>query len=204
MENSVVIGLTGQTGAGKSTVSIELAMEGCAIIDCDVLAHRVVEQSEPCKAELAQQFGADILDEKNHLNRKLLADRAFRSSEETERLNEITHPYIWEALRKEIYALKRQKTDFIVLDAPTLLEAGGDKFCDFVMVVKAPETVRRERIIQRDHLKPEQADRRIHAQPPESFYTHHADYVLDGTKGRDALSRKVRTILRSITGGYHV
>ncbi|MDD5952756.1 MAG: dephospho-CoA kinase [Oscillospiraceae bacterium] len=203
MENSVIVGLTGQTGAGKSTVCLELAAEGCAIIDCDVLAHKVVEQSEPCKEALAQNFGQDILDEKGHLDRKLLGSRAFRTKEETALLNQITHPYIQKALRKEIQDRRAEKRKFIVLDAPTLLESGCDNLCDFIIVVTAPKDIRKQRIIDRDHLTEAEADKRIAAQQPEEFYTHPADFVIDGTMMQGTLSRKVRTILRSIEGGCH-
>lgn len=178
-------------------------MEGCAVIDCDVLAHRVLEHSELCKAELAKNFGQDILDEKGKLNRKLLGSRAFRSKEETNLLNSITHPHILKALREEIRKLKDEKKKFIVLDAPTLLESGSGDLCDFIIVVTAPPEVRKARIIGRDSLAEAEADARMSAQHPEAFYTHHADFVIDGTLEQSNLARKLRTILKSIEGGYH-
>jgi dephospho-CoA kinase len=202
--NSIIVGLTGQTGAGKSTIAMELATEGCDVIDCDVLSHRVVERSEACKSSLAENFGQDILDEKGKLNRKLLGSRAFRSTEETKLLNSITHPYILQTLRSEIRQRKEEKKRFIVLDAPTLLESGCGDLCDFIIVVTAPEDVRRDRIMERDHLTTDEAAARMSIQPPEEFYTDYADFVIDGTLEIPSLSRKVRTILKSIEVGYDV
>ena len=178
-------------------------MEGCAVIDCDVLAHKVLDNSDPCKAALAANFGQDILDEKGKLDRKLLGNRAFRSQEETALLNKITHPYILEAMREEIRALKGERKQFIVLDAPTLLESGSGDLCDFIVVVTAPQDVRRARIMERDGLTAAAADQRMAVQHPDAFYTHHADFVIDGTLDNANRSRKVRTILRSIAGGYN-
>ena len=202
MVNSVVIGLTGPTGAGKSTVCVELAAEGCSIIDCDVLAHRVLDNSSPCKEALSKAFGQDILDDKGKIDRKLLGSRAFGTAEHTKLLNGITHPYILAAIKDEIRKRKEEKRQFIVLDAPTLLESGAGDLCDFVIVVTVPEDIRRERIMQRDCMTAEAADQRIAAQPSATFYTDKADYVIDGTQDPANLSRKVRTILKSITGGY--
>lgn len=202
MVNSFVIGLTGQTGAGKSTICVNLAAEGCAIIDCDVLAHRVLNQNEDCKRELAQNFGQDILDETGKINRTLLGSRAFRGLEQKELLNAITHPYILQAIREEVQKLKQEGKQFIVLDAPTLLECGAGDLCDFIIFVTASLKTRKQRIMQRDHLSEEAADRRLAVQQPDAFYTAHADYVINGEMEASAMDRKVRTILKSIQGGY--
>ena len=202
MVSNIILGLTGPTGAGKSSIAVELAAEGCTVVDCDVLAHRVVEKDEECKTALAERFGQDILNEKRKLDRKLLGSRAFRNAEETQALNGITHPYILKAVKEELCRLKGAHKRFIVLDAPTLLESGCAEFCDFIMVVTAPRDIRKERICLRDGLTEEEAEKRLSAQPPESYYTDHADYVLDGAGTPSNLNRKVRTILKSIEGGY--
>ena len=202
MVNNIIFGLTGPSGAGKSTAAVELAAEGCAVVDCDVLAHRVVEKNEECKTALAERFGQDILDVKRKLNRKLLGSRAFSGPEETKALNEITHPFILAAIREEIHRLKEAQKRYIVLDAPTLLESGCGELCDFILVVTAPYQTRKERICLRDSLTEEEAEKRLSAQPPEEFYMDHADFVLDGTAEAPNLIRKIRTILKTIEGGY--
>ena len=98
--------LTGQTGAGKSTVSQRLAARGCAVIDCDAVTHDPALYSGECLAELQKAFGRDIIRPEGTLDRRLLARRAFADDESTQTLNRITHPVIFGRLRAEIAAKK--------------------------------------------------------------------------------------------------
>ena len=96
----LTIGLTGKTGAGKSTVASYLKEKGCYIIDGDIIARQITEKGSDVLPMLQKAFGDDILDEKGCLIRKLLAERAFSSKENTALLNSITHPAIKKKMRK--------------------------------------------------------------------------------------------------------
>ncbi|MFR7551579.1 MAG: L-threonylcarbamoyladenylate synthase [Acutalibacteraceae bacterium] len=124
-ESAWVIGLTGQTGAGKSTVSQRLAARGCAVIDCDAVTRDPALYSGECLAELQKAFGRDIIRPEGTLDRRLLARRAFADDESTQTLNRITHPVIFGRLRAEIAAKKAAGARVIVLDAPRRAGAEG-------------------------------------------------------------------------------
>ena len=117
LTKGIVIGLTGPTGAGKSSVAKELAALGCAVVDCDRIARQVTDSCVPCLQSLAEEFGSDILQE-GVLDRKLLAARAFASPEKTRKLNELTHPWILGETKAQIQAALDAGKPFVVVDAP--------------------------------------------------------------------------------------
>ena len=181
VKEEMVIGLTGQTGAGKSTVSKVLTKHGCAVIDCDKVTRDPNLYSGACLLELQKAFGRDIMNEDGTLNRRQLANRAFANAEATETLNRITHPVIFDRLRAEIEACRKSGAKVIVLDAPTLFEAGADVLCRRVVSVLADRDVRLRRIMKRDGITEEEAQRRMRAQQNDAFYAERSDYVLNNT-----------------------
>lgn len=176
----MIIGLTGQTGAGKSTVCTFLRQMSFCIIDCDKVAREVTEKGSVVLQKLAASFGSDIILPDGSLNRRLLASRAFSSKDKTELLNKITHPEILNAIKTKISASTYEN---IVLDAPTLFESGADKLCDRIIAVLCDENKRKDRIVARDNLSLEQADVRLFAAKSNEFFTERADAVIfnDGT-----------------------
>lgn len=195
MTESLIIGLTGPTGAGKSTVAGILSELGCAVIDCDKTARQVLTDCEPCVRELQQEFGDDIVAENGSVDRALLARRAFSSHEKTQRLNEITHPWILQRVREEIEAWKAADREFIVVDAPLLFESGAEVLCDKILAVITPLPVRLERIIRRDHIDREMAQSRIRAQQEDVYYTERSDACLSGDQEPGELRRQAAALL---------
>lgn len=183
-----VIGLTGQTGAGKGEVARLLSARGAYVIDADAEARAVTRPGHPCLQQLAEAFSADILEPNGELNRGLLARRAFASPQQTERLNAVTHPFI---LRQIDEKLTHSTARVVLLDAPLLFQAGLESRCDTTLAVTAPESVRMERICRRDSLTPQEAAARMRAQPPESYYTARADTVLNNNGTPEQLAAQV-------------
>lgn len=191
-----IIGLTGPTGSGKSTVA-KLALEnGFAVIDCDKVAREVVESDSDCLLELCGAFGNDIMSPDGKLDRKKLASKAFATPEGTARLNEITLPKIAFKITEKIKTLKTNGETAVLLDAPTLFESGMDAVCDSVIAVLCPENIRRDRIIARDLLSSAQANVRLSASKPDEFYKSKTQHIVynDGDY-KTFLNKALKTIL---------
>ena len=163
-----ILGVTGPTGAGKSTV-VQILRDsfGFCAIDTDQLA----------------RDGADLYDENGYLDRALLAQRAFQSDENTKKLNAIVHPLVIRMLLSQIEEASEDTRNFVI-DVPLLYESGLDRICDFVIAVVAPYQTRLARIRKRDGLTVEQAKRRMARQQKNKFYESRADLVIDG-RSRD-------------------
>lgn len=193
-----VIGLTGPTGAGKSTVAHLFAQQGCYIIDCDKIARDVTDDCVDCLKDLCYAFGSDILSEQGTLNRSLLAHRAFSNQEQTQKLNRITHPYILKEIHSLIKAYQQKNAKAVVLDAPLLFEAGLQHDCDKTIAVLAPQQIRLNRVIERDHISKEQVLLRMCVQPQDEFYLSRSDIILDGCQTRQVLSEQIADLLREV------
>ncbi len=176
--STVIVGLTGQTGAGKSTVSRVFVEQGFSLIDADRIAREVVEPGSPCLDELFEYFGSTIRGENNSLNRRALASIVFTDAHKLEVLNSIIHPYITEEIFRRINQFAQEGHILILLDAPTLFESKASDFCDLIISVLADPEIRRDRIIVRDHLTEEAALQRMQAQLPEEFFAKHSDYII--------------------------
>ncbi len=195
---SVVVGLTGQTGAGKSTISEYAGSLGCAVVDADKVAGEALTRGSDCLKRLAEIFGYDIIDSDGFCRRNILAERAFASRENTDLLNSITHPHIIDRCREYIEELMHMDYDVILFDAPQLFESGGDKLCDSVITVIADRDIRLDRIIKRDNMNLKDALLRINAQHDEEYYTKHSDYIIDGGKPVELVREDFRKILYDI------
>ncbi|HIY08219.1 MAG TPA: dephospho-CoA kinase [Firmicutes bacterium] len=191
----MIIGLTGQTGAGKSTVSQILRDQGAAIVDADQVARQVVGCGSGCLAEIALEFGIGVLQADGTLNRRKLGDIVFHDKQKLRRLNQITFPYITREIQETIDRHKREGTQWIILDAPTLFESGSNKMCDKVISVIASPELRRNRIMIRDNITEEQADSRIASQHEDEFYTQQSDYVLENSGDMAALRVQLLELL---------
>lgn len=173
-----IIGLTGLTGAGKSTVAQKLMAYGCYHIDADKVAREVINNNLNVKNKLKEHFGTDVINADGTTNRPLLASRAFADEDSTNALNEITHPAVIEEIKSIIKDMEEVGYRGIIIDAIALFESGLDSLCDFNVTVIAPKEIRLERIMKRDNITEEKALERINAQKDESFFTSRADFVL--------------------------
>lgn len=173
-----IIGLTGLTGAGKSTVARKLMAYGCYHIDADAVAHDIINNNENVKNKLKERFGNDVVGKDGAVDRPKLAERAFADENGTNALNSITHPAVTEEIRRIIDEKKDLGYSGIIIDAIALFESGENELCDFTVAVTAPEDIRLRRITDRDKITEEKALERIRAQKSEDFFTKRADFII--------------------------
>ena len=198
-----VIGLTGQSGAGKTTVSRVFSQNGFAVIDADIISREVTEKGQPCLTELSEAFGSDIINSDGTLNRKRLGSIVFFDREKLRQLNGIIYPYIIYRIISRIDELSEEGRELILLDAPTLFEANADDLCDLIISVTADESIRMSRIIARDNITPEAAKKRFESQYSEHFFVNHSDFVIINNKTPDVLAAKAEEVAGKIKEYYN-
>ena len=188
----LILGLTGGIGAGKSTVSAELARLGAEIIDADKIAREVVAPGTPGLDMLAAEFGEEIIGADGRLDRAALAERAFVSQERTAALNSITHPLIGE---RTVERFAQSPQDAIVVhDVPLLIEGGMEPGYHLVLVVDTPEELRLQRLVELRGLTEADARGRIAKQATDEQRHASADILLDNSGSESALLEQVRKV----------
>ena len=186
LPNKTIIGLTGQTGAGKTEAAAILRELGAAVVSADEAARRVVEEPE-VRAALCAEFG-DVLLPDRSLDRRKLAAVAFGSPDGLRRLNEITHPAI---VRLMLAEAARSQSDIVIFDAPQLFEARADRFCE----------QRMERLLSRDGLDRASIELRMSAQYSEDFFRSHSGRVIVNSGSIEQLRRDVEELYHDICKG---
>lgn len=193
-----IIGLTGQSGAGKGCVSDVLSENGFPHIDCDKVYHDLLVPPSECLDALVSKFGKKILAPDGALDRKVLGKLVFTGLCHKKRLNalnKITHAYVLEKCRELIRGYEKEGKKAVIVDAPTLFESGFDRECDIILVVTSPADIRAGRIEERDGISHEAALERISSQQNEAFYTEKADFVICNDSDLDALKRKTEKFI---------
>lgn len=176
----VIIGVTGNSGAGKDTVSEILKNElDAVIIDADTIVKENQAPGKEYYQKIVDLFGKNILEKDRNLNRKALANEIFKSEEKRNNLNKLT----FECVQKEVEDILKENEDkeYIILNFPLLYEGNFDKSCKYVVAVTADEDTKIKRITIRDRLSISSARQRIESQKSEEFYKSHADFIIDNS-----------------------
>jgi dephospho-CoA kinase len=196
--NAFIVGLTGQSGAGKTTVCDYFTSVGFGIINCDLLSREVVSDGSNCLNDLVAIFSNRILNEDGTLNRKALGQIVFQDKEMLQLLNETIFPYILVKLNQRIAELVEQKYKIIIVDAPTLFESGANALCDAIISVLAKPEIRLARIMNRDGISKEDALSRMNSQYDDEFFIQHSDYIVYNNGDTVELISKLNTIANQI------
>jgi len=194
------VGLTGGVASGKSALANRLAALGAFIADADVLARELVEPGQPALAHIMRVFGSGVLGADGHLDRGGLRARVFGDASARKQLEGILHPAIRAELQRQCEAAD---APYAVAVVPLLAEGGGRlayPWLDRIVVVDVPESVQRERLLQRDHVDGALADRMLAAQAARAQRLAIADDVVENTAGLDALDAAAARLDRFYRG----
>ena len=186
----MLIGITGQIGAGKTTAANILKAMGAVVIDADKIGRKVVETNPKLIQKLARAFGPQILTPMGNLRRKKTAELAFSSEKNRKLLNSLVHPYLLRELKKQI---KRNldKNKVIVIDAALLLDWKLDNVVDLTLVIGCSKEKRMTRLLKKG-LSKSDALARMKSQLPFRDYQKRSDKVILNSSTAAAFKRKVQ------------
>ncbi|MFP5344755.1 MAG: dephospho-CoA kinase [Gammaproteobacteria bacterium] len=188
-----IVGLTGGIGAGKSTVLELFQALGVPVLDADAIARELVEKGKPALTRLVQEFGREILDKDGALNRARLRAMVFSDAARRRQLEALLHPLIREEMQAR---LKQLKAPYCIVCIPLLVETGQTAGVQRVVVVDAPDDLRRRRVMARDGLSAVEFNAILAAQSSREERLAAADVVIVNDGGRDALKQRVDELHR--------
>ena len=191
-----VIGITGNSGAGKTTVcEIMKNSYEVNIIDADKVAKSLSKKGTAYLKAIENTFGTEIIKEDGNLNRNLLAKKIYENHEDRNKLNNLTFIYVVDEIKN---ILKQNEGKINIVDAPLLFEAGLEKICDKVITVVATQELKIKRICERDGLDIEVAKSRLKIQNDEELYIDKSDFVIRNNGSREDLENQIKNIMNEI------
>jgi dephospho-CoA kinase len=188
---TLLIGLTGGIGTGKSTVCKLFAERGVAVIEADAVAKELVALDQPALQAIVQEFGKDIIDAKGRLRRDRLRSIVFSDPEQRKRLEKLLHPLILEEM---LSRANRAGGPYCILCIPLLVETDQSSAVDRVLVVDAPEALQIQRVMERDHLTIDEIKAIMHAQASREDRLEAADDVIMNASDMTKLAEQVNAL----------
>jgi dephospho-CoA kinase len=189
---TIVIGLTGGIGSGKSTIAHYMEEFGAGVIDADKVGHEVLKHGTRAWHDVIQQFGTGVLGVDGEIDRKKLGQVVFGNAEARLRLNQIMWSRIWETIMARIEGFRKRGTPVVVVEAFGLIEAGWDKLVDRVWVVVVSEKLVIERLRKQRQMSEAEIVSRIKSQLSTEERTRHADVVIQNEGEPEAVKATVR------------
>ena len=192
----MVIGITGSSGAGKSTICNMLQKDyKVKIINADSIAKKLSKKGTNYIIDIIDKFGKDIVDDEGELRRKRLAEIIYTDPEKRKELNNCTFKYIRKEIEKQVK--KENDTDTtVIIDAPLLFECELDKLCDIVIGIISKREMQIERIVARDNVDYESAEKRLNAQQTNKFYIKKCDEIIENNNNLVNIEKEVKEIVK--------
>ena len=190
-----VIGLCGGSGSGKGLACSYFLKNGIKTIDTDRIYHDLTSSHSECLNEIALTFGDEVVSN-GALDRKKLAEIVFASEGRLSTLNLITHKHILAEVRSRINAYEKLGETAVIVDAPVLFESGFDKECDITLAILANEKTRLGRIILRDNITSEKAEKRIRSQKSDEWLSTMCDHVIYNDKTEADLEQQINEFIK--------
>ena len=188
----MILGITGGTGCGKTTLLNVIARQGGLILDCDAIYHQLLQTDQQLLCAIDARFPGTV--ENGVLQRKKLGIIVFSDPQALLDLNAITHS----AVKQEVLRRLEAKPALAAIDAIALFEGGLAELCHVTAAVTAPEELRVQRLMQRDGISESYARSRIAAQHKESWFREHCDYVLENNGTQDQFHCKCLAFLQEL------
>lgn len=200
------MGLTGQTGAGKTQAASIFLDFGFYVINADNIAKNIINKNIECNNKIINFFGDNIVDQDNNIISQKLAKIVFNDKEQLLALNNITFEYIVYEIVTIVNNLSKK---YILIDAPLLFESKLNLICNKVLTILSDQQIRAERIIHRDNITKELAWSRISSQNSDIFYTEKSDFIIYNNKTLRNLKFEIKKILiemkiSKINGGIDI
>jgi dephospho-CoA kinase len=203
---TVVIGLTGGIGSGKSTVAAMLAKLGALVIDADAIVHELQAPGSPMVRAIAEAFGPELVDERGALDRQAVAERVFADPAARKKLTDIVHPPTIAEMEGRLAEARAAGLELVVLDIPLLFEgkkaatSSGSRFpLEAIVLAYVPEELQIERAAARDEASRKEVEARVRAQLSIEEKRAMADYVIDNSGSIEETERQVRELYAELT-----
>ncbi|MCL2405638.1 MAG: dephospho-CoA kinase [Defluviitaleaceae bacterium] len=195
-----IIGITGISGSGKTTITRMLTKMGGYTIEADLLAHDVMRKGQPAYNEIVAAFGTDILDNSGEIQRPALGKLVFGNQPNLARLESIIHPRVI-SLANTLIANARESGNykFAVIDAPLLIEAGMHKSCHSCWLITANHDTKLARIMARDNISRETAEKRLASRTGDESLRLYTDTIIENNNiDLESLETKVSLALEAV------
>lgn len=191
----LILGLTGNIGCGKSSLSKVLMQNNIDVIDADIISRNIFEDKELLNL-VFENFGENIKNSDGSLNRKALGNIVFNDDQKLVILNGLTHPKIKEKILNKIDEIRNIGKSLVVIDAALLIEGGYLDILDKLIVITCKESIQISRIQLRDNLTKEQAISRMNSQMSQDEKIKYADYIIDNSGDTNNLKYKAEELIR--------
>ena len=192
------IGITGPTGAGKTTALNALSALGVHIIDADQVYHDLLEGSAPLREALTTRFGTGIVTDEGKVDRKALGNVVFADPEALADLNAITHRFIIHEIDRQAAQAQAEGRPAVAIDAISLIESGVGETCDAVVGILAPREIRIRRIMAREGIPEDYARKRVDAQQGDDFFRTHCTYILENQGTAEEFAQKALALFQTL------
>lgn len=176
------VGLTGGIASGKTTISHFFEKLGIIVIDTDVISHELMQPGQPAYQKTVQHFGHEILNDDQTINRPLLRQKVFNQPRQKEWLEKMIHPMIQERSEK---ALRAAESEYVILIVPLMFESGFDQLVDHVVAIDCPAITQKTRLMKRDGINEELAEKMISAQMSNEQRISMSDSVILNKNNQD-------------------
>ena len=200
--NTIIIGITGSFGTGKTTAAKVFKALGAVVLDADSMAHEALKKNTTSYKEVVKVFGRSILDGDGRINRAKLAGLAFHNKRNLRKLCDIIHPIVVKKIKRSVIAISNSgNVPAVVIDAPLLIEAGLHEITDYLIVVKTSRATQVKRAMKKTHLSSNEVMKRIRNQISLSKKVRMADYIIDNEGSKNSMKKTIKKIWEGIKSG---